>query len=153
MLRHTGWGLFDPYSLPAGAGPQKLKAVPGVYNVDNLANAGGGTEDYSFIVDSKGMVKPGPTHSVDDKGVFTSPNRQIPESPLRRIARGRSEPRRFAHPARARFAREETTDRRAAPPVFAAFSRAPALQRPPRLRSGLVDAPGRRSITQERRRR
>jgi hypothetical protein len=46
--------------LAADAGPQKLTAVPGIYNVDYLVNNAGGTEDWTFIVDEKGNVGPGP---------------------------------------------------------------------------------------------
>jgi hypothetical protein len=38
--------------------PQKLKAVPGWYAVDNLYNTGGGNEDYQFVVDSNGKTGP-----------------------------------------------------------------------------------------------
>ncbi len=56
-----------PYYIPgltpmlsADAGSQKLTAVPGIYNVDYLANNAGGAEDWTFIVDEKGKVSAGP---------------------------------------------------------------------------------------------
>ena len=51
-------GLFDAYKLKENEGPQVLKAIPGTYNVDMLANAGGQAEDFTFIVNDKGNVGP-----------------------------------------------------------------------------------------------
>ncbi len=47
-------------TLPPDPGAQKFVAVPGIYNVDYLTNNAQGAEDFTFIVDGKGNVTPGP---------------------------------------------------------------------------------------------
>jgi hypothetical protein len=47
-------------TLPPEPGPQKFTAMPGIYSVDYLTNNALGAEDFTFIVDQKGDVKPGP---------------------------------------------------------------------------------------------
>jgi hypothetical protein len=46
----------ERYKLEADKGPQTLTAIPGTYTVDNLCNAGGGNEDYAFMLDDTGKV-------------------------------------------------------------------------------------------------
>lgn len=59
-------GLLAIHSLPPNLGPQKFKAIPGYYYVDVLYGSGGGTEDYSFTVDSAGNTSPGTTDSFNE---------------------------------------------------------------------------------------
>ncbi|MCX5658121.1 MAG: hypothetical protein NTW19_00165, partial [Planctomycetota bacterium] len=61
-------GLFALGSLPPNAGPQKLRAIPGLYAVDALYGSGGKSEDFTFIVGSEGTVSAGPTTCIDESG-------------------------------------------------------------------------------------
>ncbi len=51
-------GLIPPYSMGFNSIPQKLKAIPGWYPVDNLYNSGGGNEDFHFLVNTDGSTGP-----------------------------------------------------------------------------------------------
>lgn len=51
-------GLIEPHTLGANSMPQKLKALPGWYSVDNLYNSGGGNEDFMILVNSDGSTGP-----------------------------------------------------------------------------------------------
>lgn len=49
-------GLIRVHSLKPNSGPLDVMAVPGTYRIDNFQ---AGNEDYSFVVDDRGLVGPG----------------------------------------------------------------------------------------------
>jgi len=51
-------GLIGPLVLKPGSGPQQVVAIPGNYIVDNLYNSNAGREDFIFVVDAGGNVRP-----------------------------------------------------------------------------------------------